>query len=138
MSQERCQDRRRRFSVNRVDTEEQRHDAEDPSTPPSGLANEQCGSPNSIHSESDSLTSPTGVSVTMSGTFRSLRHLTREALPRLDHYRNLASIVRAPGGGQRPTLDDLHQPPGDKSGLYGALHTKPSHLSASENISLSL
>ncbi|XP_042867990.1 solute carrier family 12 member 1-like [Penaeus japonicus] len=56
----------------------------------------------------------------MSGTFRSLRHLTREALPRLDHYRNLASIVRAPGGGQRPTLDDLHQPPGDKQTLVEA------------------
>nr|AJO70198.1 sodium-chloride cotransporter [Cherax cainii] len=47
-------------------------------------------------------------------TFRSLRQLTREALPRLDHYRNLASIMHAPGTGQRPTLDDLHQPPPGK------------------------
>lgn len=32
------------------------------------------------------------------------RHLTREALPRLDNYRNIMSIQAA----NRPTLDDLH------------------------------
>ena len=38
---------------------------------------------------------------------KSLRHyLTREALPKESHYRNLDSIV---DGSARPTLDDLHQ-----------------------------
>ncbi|XP_042219292.1 solute carrier family 12 member 2-like [Homarus americanus] len=38
---------------------------------------------------------------------KSLRHyLTREALPKESHYRNLNSIVD--GSGVRPTLDDLH------------------------------
>ncbi|XP_047501721.1 bumetanide-sensitive sodium-(potassium)-chloride cotransporter-like [Penaeus chinensis] len=38
---------------------------------------------------------------------KSLRHyLTREALPKESHYRNLNSIVD--GGNVRPTLDDLH------------------------------
>ncbi|KAJ8919031.1 hypothetical protein NQ315_016937 [Exocentrus adspersus] len=32
------------------------------------------------------------------------RHLTREALPRLDNYRNIMSIQAA----NRPTLDELH------------------------------
>lgn len=37
---------------------------------------------------------------------KSLRHyLTREALPKESHYRNLDSIV---DGSTRPTLDDLH------------------------------
>ncbi|KAL3182116.1 hypothetical protein MRX96_035140 [Rhipicephalus microplus] len=36
---------------------------------------------------------------------RSLRHYTREALPRLDHYRNLMSVH---GHMERPTLDELH------------------------------
>ncbi|XP_064474714.1 solute carrier family 12 member 2-like [Ornithodoros turicata] len=36
---------------------------------------------------------------------RSLRHYTREALPRLDHYRNVMSVH---GHMARPTLDELH------------------------------
>lgn len=32
------------------------------------------------------------------------RHFTREALPRLDNYRNILSIQAA----YRPTLDELH------------------------------
>ena len=37
---------------------------------------------------------------------KSLRHyLTREALPKESHYRNLNSLV---DGSARPTLDDLH------------------------------
>lgn len=32
------------------------------------------------------------------------RHFTREALPRLDNYRNIMSIQAA----YRPTLDELH------------------------------
>lgn len=35
---------------------------------------------------------------------KSFRHLTREALPRLDNYRNILSIQAA----YRPTLDELH------------------------------
>ena len=35
---------------------------------------------------------------------KSFRHLTREALPRLDNYRNIMSIQAA----YRPTLDELH------------------------------
>ncbi len=35
---------------------------------------------------------------------KSLRHMTREALPRLDNYRNILSIHV----GHRPTLDELH------------------------------
>lgn len=35
---------------------------------------------------------------------KSFRHLTREALPRLDNYRNIMSIQAA----NRPTLDELH------------------------------
>lgn len=36
---------------------------------------------------------------------KSFRHLTREALPRVDNYRNIMSIHAAP----RPTLDELHE-----------------------------
>lgn len=36
---------------------------------------------------------------------QSLRHYTREALPRLDHYRNIMSVH---GHLNRPTLDELH------------------------------
>lgn len=35
---------------------------------------------------------------------KSLRHMTREALPRLDNYRNILSIQ----AGHRPTLEELH------------------------------
>lgn len=38
---------------------------------------------------------------------RSLRHYTREALPRADHYRNIMSVH---GQLNRPTLDELHNP----------------------------
>lgn len=36
---------------------------------------------------------------------KSFRHFTREALPRMDNYRNIMSIQAA----YRPTLDELHQ-----------------------------
>lgn len=36
--------------------------------------------------------------------YRSFRQLTREALPRLDNYRNIMSVHVA----SRPTLDELH------------------------------
>jgi solute carrier family 12 sodium/potassium/chloride transporter 2 len=35
---------------------------------------------------------------------KSFRHFTREALPRVDNYRNIMSIQAA----YRPTLDELH------------------------------
>ena len=37
---------------------------------------------------------------------KSLRNMTREALPRLDNYRNILSIQAA----HRPSLDELHNP----------------------------
>ena len=37
---------------------------------------------------------------------RSLKYFTREALPRLDNYRNFMSIQAA----YRPTMEDLHDP----------------------------
>lgn len=44
-------------------------------------------------------------SVYDSHNVRSLRHYTQEALPRLDHYRNIHSLhAHFP----RPTLDELH------------------------------
>ncbi|GFY52978.1 solute carrier family 12 member 2 [Trichonephila inaurata madagascariensis] len=46
---------------------------------------------------------------------RSLRHYTREALPRADHYRNVMSVH---GQLNRPTLDELHDP---------SLSTSPDH-----------
>uniref|UniRef100_A0A1B0CV09 Uncharacterized protein n=2 Tax=Lutzomyia longipalpis TaxID=7200 RepID=A0A1B0CV09_LUTLO len=36
--------------------------------------------------------------------YKSFRHFTREALPRLDNYRNILSITHS----NRPTLDELH------------------------------
>lgn len=38
------------------------------------------------------------------GYVKSFRHMTREALPRLDNYRNIMSIQAA----YRPTLEELH------------------------------
>lgn len=36
--------------------------------------------------------------------YKSFRHFTREALPRMDNYRNILSIQAQ----NRPTLDELH------------------------------
>jgi hypothetical protein len=36
---------------------------------------------------------------------RSLAQMTREAMPRLDNYKNLMSVAAA----QRPTLDELYE-----------------------------
>lgn len=38
-------------------------------------------------------------------TMKSLRHYTRDALPRADHYRNIMSVH---GHMSRPTMDELH------------------------------
>lgn len=61
--------------------------------------------------DSDDVLSPTTHSGRSNSVYetryqKSLRHyLTREALPKESHYRNLDSIV---DGSARPTLDDLH------------------------------
>lgn len=53
---------------------------------------------------------------------KSFRHFTREALPRLDNYRNIMSIQAV----YRPTLDDLHEdnasPPPVKVSLNGRIY----------------
>ncbi|KOC64235.1 Bumetanide-sensitive sodium-(potassium)-chloride cotransporter [Habropoda laboriosa] len=58
-------------------------------------------------------------------TKKSLRHMTREALPRLDNYRNIMSIQAA----HRPSLDELHNPTllnkGSGSHTLPIAHTKP-------------
>lgn len=43
-------------------------------------------------------------SVSSDDRYKSFRQLTREALPRLDNYRNIMSVHVA----CRPTLDELH------------------------------
>lgn len=53
------------------------------------------GNPNKI------LTQPKALIENM---FLTHRHFTREALPRLDNYRNILSIQ----AGTRPTLEELH------------------------------
>ncbi|KZC10308.1 Bumetanide-sensitive sodium-(potassium)-chloride cotransporter [Dufourea novaeangliae] len=59
-------------------------------------------------------------------TKKSLRHMTREALPRLDNYRNIMSIQAA----HRPSLDELHNPTllnkGSGSHTLPISHVKPS------------
>ncbi|XP_069158282.1 bumetanide-sensitive sodium-(potassium)-chloride cotransporter isoform X2 [Procambarus clarkii] len=106
---------RKLFHINRVDTEEQLKAAEVNHKKKMKGTEGRCASPPG-DTDVDSLTYPSNMN-TYTGTqatFRSLRQLTREVLPRLENYRNLASIVQAPGAGQRPTLDDLHQPPPGK------------------------
>jgi hypothetical protein len=63
---------------------------------------------------------------------KSFRHFTREALPRLDNYRNIMSIQAA----YRPTLDELHN-----ATLHGKVSTwllLPVHLSPRNGSSGSL
>ncbi|XP_076039527.1 bumetanide-sensitive sodium-(potassium)-chloride cotransporter-like isoform X2 [Oratosquilla oratoria] len=124
-------DRRERFSVNRVDTDE--HQSEDNVAPVVGTPREdpEAALPSSEHptvtrkyslTRESSLTSNYNtisdqhLTAHSSSTWRSLRHhLTRDALPKIDHYRNLMSIVAGgASASQRPTLDDLHRPPADK------------------------
>ncbi|XP_026741334.1 bumetanide-sensitive sodium-(potassium)-chloride cotransporter [Trichoplusia ni] len=54
--------------------------------------------------ESDGMDSDDPLTATDTKYGKSFRHLTREALPRLDNYRNVLSLHAAP----RPTLDELH------------------------------
>lgn len=67
-------DRHPRFQVNRVGSEEELEE----------LYDDEDDSPGSY--------------------VKSFRHFTREALPRMDNYRNIMSIQAA----YRPTLDELH------------------------------
>lgn len=73
-------------------------------------------SSNQTDDERDEFSSPVGSfaqrtfgnnSTTMYDTrnLKSLRHYTRDALPRADHYRNILSVH---GHLSRPTLDELH------------------------------
>ncbi|XP_063232957.1 bumetanide-sensitive sodium-(potassium)-chloride cotransporter isoform X2 [Bacillus rossius redtenbacheri] len=80
-------EKRTRFQVNRVDGEED--------TP---LKDGEEGSEND---EDDAEDNASGYDTRYA---KSFRHFTREALPRMDNYRNIMSIQAA----YRPTLDELH------------------------------
>ncbi|XP_063894987.1 bumetanide-sensitive sodium-(potassium)-chloride cotransporter [Helicoverpa armigera] len=56
------------------------------------------------HTDSDGMDSDDPLTCTDTKYGKSFRHFTREALPRLDNYRNVLSLHAAP----RPTLDELH------------------------------
>ncbi|XP_013170023.1 PREDICTED: bumetanide-sensitive sodium-(potassium)-chloride cotransporter isoform X2 [Papilio xuthus] len=58
----------------------------------------------SEESEGSGMDSDDPLTVTDTKYTKSFRHFTREALPRLDNYRNVLSLHAAP----RPTLDELH------------------------------
>ncbi|XP_059613591.1 bumetanide-sensitive sodium-(potassium)-chloride cotransporter isoform X2 [Phlebotomus argentipes] len=52
--------------------------------------------------------------------YKSFRHFTREALPRLDNYRNILSITHS----NRPTLDELHNATISNK-THGTLQNRP-------------
>ncbi len=102
-------DKRTRFQVNRVDASSSKNDGEEygESDP---LQGEEEGSRRGSLDNARP-TSPTMLLSHTSDTSgydtryaKSFRHFTREALPRLDNYRNIMSIQAA----YRPTLDELH------------------------------
>ncbi|KAK7068982.1 hypothetical protein SK128_015900 [Halocaridina rubra] len=65
-------------------------------------------------------TSSESATGTSYSTFKNIRRMTRDALPRLDHYRNMSSLIKRSGNcTQRPTIDDLLQPSVDKQVLDG-------------------
>ena len=70
--------------------------------PPSASA-ERATSPTALLSQNNTYTTVNESTATKQAS-KSLRHMTREALPRLDNYRNILSIHV----GHRPTLDELH------------------------------
>ncbi|XP_068207852.1 bumetanide-sensitive sodium-(potassium)-chloride cotransporter-like [Palaemon carinicauda] len=109
-----------KFSVTRVDVENPTFEIEEHTSPPGRLQSIDLGDVRVKRRASNQFTPLNDErrgSITYS-TFLSLRRMTREVLPNLDHYRNLQSIINGPGGySQRPTLDDLHQPPVDKESL---------------------
>ncbi|CAG4955548.1 unnamed protein product [Parnassius apollo] len=65
---------------------------------------ERDGSDDSDDSDGSGMESDDPLTVTDTKYGKSFRHFTREALPRLDNYRNVLSLHAAP----RPTLDELH------------------------------
>jgi hypothetical protein len=97
------------LQVNRVDATTCKEGEE--GEPLRGRGDEEEGSPRGSLEDLQRATSPT---MLLSHTSdhdgydtryaKSFRHFTREALPRLDNYRNIMSIQAA----YRPTLDELH------------------------------
>lgn len=114
-------ERRTRFQVNRVDATTSKGGGDgDEGEPLRGHGDdEEEGSRRGSLDDLQGATSPT---MLLSHTSdhdgydtryaKSFRHFTREALPRLDNYRNIMSIQAA----YRPTLDELHN---------ATLHGKP-------------
>ncbi|XP_019869994.2 bumetanide-sensitive sodium-(potassium)-chloride cotransporter [Aethina tumida] len=89
-------DKRTRFQVNRVHSMSQ-NDVDRDALTIDLRSNDENTDDDDLHSVNDRtrLNSEYG---------KSFRHLTREALPRLDNYRNILSIQAV----NRPTLDELH------------------------------
>lgn len=103
-------DKRTRFQVNRVDAGSSKNQDGDEFGEADPLQEDDSGS---RRGSIDNLraTSPTMLLSHATDTSgydtryaKSFRHFTREALPRLDNYRNIMSIQAA----YRPTLDELH------------------------------
>nr|CAH0110941.1 unnamed protein product [Daphnia galeata] len=131
--------KRNRFKVNRVNSaggnsEEDGDDSEKGNSseaielgerPGSSASNdgERASSPTALLSQTNTyMTMNDGGQRTYAAT-KSLRHqLTREALPRLDNYRNILSIQ----AGHRPTLDELHN---------ATIHEKPQGEKKTEAVS---
>ncbi|EFA05305.2 bumetanide-sensitive sodium-(potassium)-chloride cotransporter [Tribolium castaneum] len=89
-------DKRTRFQVNRVRSES--HNTDKDGKDSVGVLTED------ENTDDDDLHSVTDRTRLNSEYVKSFRHLTREALPRLDNYRNIMSLQAA----NRPTLDELH------------------------------
>ncbi|CAH0552698.1 unnamed protein product [Brassicogethes aeneus] len=90
-------EKRTRFQVNRVRTNSQSVDANNKDSAVIELSDGEL-------TTDDELLSVTDRTRLNSEYAKSFRNLTREALPRLDNYRNILSIQAA----NRPTLDELH------------------------------
>ncbi|KAJ9588118.1 hypothetical protein L9F63_018509, partial [Diploptera punctata] len=102
-------ERRTRFQVNRVDAGNAKDEDGEEGEPLRG--DDERGSRRGSMDELQRATSPTMLISHGSDHdgydtryAKSFRHFTREALPRLDNYRNIMSIQAA----YRPTLDELH------------------------------
>jgi len=130
--------RRNRFKVKRVDTAYNAADDDGDDSERTGLGDEaiemdernsNCGD-----GEVDRAASPTALlSHNTYATIneqtkygKSLRHFTREALPRLDNYRNILSIQ----AGHRPTLEELHNATIQDKVNYCLIHGDSALLSA--------
>ncbi|XP_030752173.1 bumetanide-sensitive sodium-(potassium)-chloride cotransporter [Sitophilus oryzae] len=92
----RTNEKRTRFQVNRVRNESYNKEKN------GGIGSEH--GQDDQNEEEDLLTSTDRTRLSSEIANKSLRHLTREALPRLDNYRNIMSIQAA----NRPTLDELY------------------------------